>query len=168
MTSLATPFPDVQITTVSGGPFFIDALFRRKFNDAAPDYGRSVIAFYRRNWTHFMPFCYANFLLHEGVILVGGAMTDGEVMRQMPQATCEEIRAAGGIYHAVLKYAFQVFAPDCEAFFGYAADERALEVDLAAGFEHTPHEHLIAHFHRPLSARRQRRLIRRIHALGPF
>jgi len=168
MPSLARPFTDIQVTTVSDGPFFVDELFRLKFGSPAPDYGHSVIAFWRGDWQRFVPLCYTNFLPYEGVILVGGAMTDGRVLRQLPAETRREIKAGGGVYYAVLKYAFDRFAPDCEAFFGYAADTRALRVDLAAGFEHTEHEHLIVHFHKPLGAARQQSLIGKIHQLGPF
>ena len=52
--------------------------------------------------------------------------------------------------------------------FGYAGDERAYEVDLKAGFRPTGHQHLIAHFHKPVTDERRRHLIEKIHAIGPF
>lgn len=168
MPALHQPFDHIQITEVSDGPFFIGELFRRKFNDTAPAWGHSVIAFFREEADRFRPLCYTNFLPHSGVILVGGAMTDGNVMRALPADLRDSIVSEGGIYLAVLRYAFARFAEECDAYFGYAADERALEVDLKAGFEHTGHDHLIAHFHKPLSPRRRRRLIEKIHAIGPF
>lgn len=168
MTSLARPFTDFQITTVTGGPFFIGQMFRDKFNDEAPEYGHSVIAFWRQSWSRFIPVCYANMLQYENVVLVGGAMTDGRVFRDIPEEIRNEIKAGGGLYYSVLKYSFDHFADDCDAFFGYAADRRALMVDLAAGFEHTPHEHLIVHWHKPLGRWRRKRLIEKIHRIGPF
>jgi hypothetical protein len=168
MSSLANPFTDIHITTVGNGPFFIADLFQAKFNSTAPDYGHAVIAFFRNEHNQFLPVCYTNFLPHEDVILVGGAMTDGSVLRQIPEAVRKEIKAGGGVYFSLLKFAFDHFAGDCEAFFGYAADKRALTVDLAAGFEHTPHEHLIVHWHKPLGLWKRKRLVEKIRKIGPF
>ena len=73
MPTLAQPFSDLLITTVDNGPFFINDLFKRKFAGIAPDYGASVICFYRQSATTFMPLCYSNFLQYEEVILVAAA-----------------------------------------------------------------------------------------------
>jgi hypothetical protein len=168
MPSLSQPFNDIFFSAVSNGQCFVDALFRKKFGDPAPDYGHSVIGFYRKSFRHFIPVCHMNYLQHEEILLSGGAMTDGAAFREMPAQLAAEIRAAGGVYFHLIKYAFDYFAGNCEAFFGYAGDPRALEVDLAAGYQPTPHEHLIVHFHQPLSEERKRQLIAKAHALGPF
>ncbi|MGD8384175.1 MAG: hypothetical protein PVF89_02090 [Lysobacterales bacterium] len=168
MPSLARPFEDILITTVDDGPFFIDELFRRKFAHAAPDFGHAVIAFYRKGRQQFIPACYANFLPYDEVILVGGAMTDGRAFEQMGNGLPARIRAAGGIYYHLLKFAFDRFKDECEAYFGHAGDARAHEVDLEAGFEPTGHQYLIAHFHKPVTAERKAQLIEKIHAIGPF
>ena len=168
MKSLAQPFEDLLITPVSDGPFFVKELFRRKFDHDAPDYGLPVVCFYRHENRHFMPLCYTSFLPFDEVILVGGAMTDGRVYKAMDEGLANDIRASGGIYYHVLRFAFDHFADRCEAFFGHAGDPRAYEVDINAGFEPTPHEFLIAHFHRPLTEQRRRFLIEKVHAIGPF
>ena len=168
MSSLSRPFTDFQITVVSDGPFFVDRLFRAKFNSPAPDYGHALIAFYRRAWNHFVPVGYVNFLPYEEVILVGGGMTDGAALRQVPEQTRQAITESGGVLYALLTYGFDRFAFECEAFFGYTADPRALEVDLAAGFAHTQHERLIVNFHKPLSEERKQALIEKIHSIGAF
>jgi hypothetical protein len=168
VSDLGRPFSGIVICEVSDGPFFINDLFQRKFGSAAPGYGRSVIAFYRDADGVIWPLCYTNFLKHDEVILVGGAMTDGNVFRRMPSGLAEEIRTAGGIYLHLLKYAFDRMKDDCVAFFGHAGDPRAYEVDLQAGFEPTSHRHLIAYFHKPLPTDIRRKLIEKIHAIGPF
>jgi hypothetical protein len=127
-----------------------------------------VICFYRRDWNTFIPLCYTNFLGYDEVILVGGAMTDGSVFRLMPSSTREIIRQNGGMYFQVLKFAFEYFKDDCEAFFGHAGDRRAYEIDLKAGFVQTPYRHLIVNFHKPISSERKNYLIEKIHAIGPF
>ena len=168
MNPLSHPFEKLLITTVNDGPFFIDDLFRRKFAHPAPDHGIAVICFYRSHWGRFLPLCYTNFLPYDEVILVGGAMTDGNTYRQMNDSLAERINASGGIYYHVLKFAFDHFRDQCEAYFGHAGDRRAYEVDIQAGFEPTGYEHLIAHFHKPISDERKTWLIEKIHAIGPF
>ncbi len=168
MNPLARPFEDLVINSVSDGPFFIDELFQKKFGGRAPFYGESVICFYRKSTHHFIPVGYANFLAHDEVILVGGAMTDGAAFKHMPAKLCEDIRNSGGVYYHLLKFAFDHFKDQCEAFFGHAGDHRAYEVDIQAGFEATGHEHLIVNFHKPISPERKAFLIEKIHAIGPF
>jgi hypothetical protein len=168
MNPLSRPFENILITTVDDGPFFIDELFQKKFAQPAPDHGIPLICFYRSKWDHFLPVCYANLLPYEEVILVGGVMTDGRAFQHMPATLSKEIGDAGGIYHHVIKFAFEHFKDDCEAFFGLVEDERSMVVNLEAGFEPTRHEHLIAHFHKPLSTERKNFLIEKIHGIGPF
>jgi len=168
MPSLAHPFEDILITTVDDGPFFIDELFRRKFAHPAPEFGHAVIAFYRRSRQHFIPLCYVNFLPYDEVILVGGGMTDGRAFEQMGDGLPDRIRASGGMLYHVLRFGFDRFKDECEAYFGHAGDARAYEVDLKAGFEPTGHQYLIAHFHKPVTAQRKAQLIGKIHAIGPF
>jgi hypothetical protein len=67
-----------------------------------------------------------------------------------------------------LRFAFDHFKDECEAYFGHAGDKRAYEVDIRAGFEPTPHKHLIVHFHKPISRQRKEYLIDEINKIGPF
>lgn len=159
---------DLVITPIFNAPFYFDGLFRQKFGDPAPDYGHAIGCFYRKNWHQFIPLSYTNFLPHEGVILVGGAMTDGSVFRQMPPETRNVIKSAGGIYYQVLLFAFEYLKEECEAFFGHAGDKRAYEIDIRAGFKPTPYEYLIVNFHKPISDERKKHLIEKIHSIGPF
>jgi len=168
MNPLSRPFEELSITTVVDGRFFINELFKRKFVDEAPDHGAAVICFYRKSSDHYIPVCYANFLQYDEVVLVGGAMTDGRAFAQMPVDLAERIRASGGAYYHVLKFAFDHFKDQCEAYFGHAGDCRAYQVDMNAGFEPTPYQFLIAHFHKPITPERKHFLIEKIHAIGPF
>lgn len=168
MQSLSRPFENLLITTVNNGPFFIGDLFQRKFADAAPDYGNPVICFYRKAWDHYIPVCYTSFLPYDEVILVGGAMTDGKAFEQMCGDLGENIKQSGGIYYHVLKFAFDQFKDQCEAYFGHAGDQRAYEVDIQAGFEATKYQYLIANFHKPITTARKNFLIEKIHGIGPF
>lgn len=168
MNSLSRPFENLLITTIDDGPFFINELFQRKFAHPAPDHGISVICFYRKNWDHFLPVCYANLLPYEEVILVGGVMTDGRAFRHITGELSEKINVSGGIYQHLIRYAFERFKDRCEAFFGLVEDKRSMVVNLEAGFELTKYQHLIAHFHKPLTIERKTYLIEKIHGIGPF
>jgi len=168
MNSLSNPFEDISITTVDDGPFFINELFQRKFAHAAPAHGNSVVCFYRKDWQHFLPVCYVNFTQYEEVMLGGGAVTDAFAFRNMPKSLIAEVKLAGGIYLHMLKFCIHRFRDQCEGYFGYTADKLALEVDIKAGFEATKYQHLIAHFHKPISLERKNLLVDKVHAVGPF
>ena len=168
MNSLSQPFENILITKVSDGPFFIDDLFQRKFGHPAPEHGNSVVCFYRKTWQEFVPVCYVNFNPHDEIMLGGGATTDVFSFRKMPRHLISEIKQAGGIYLHLLKFSIDYFRDDCEAFFGYTADKLALEVDIKAGFEPTKYKHLVAHFHKPVSAERRDFLIDKANGVGPF
>ena len=168
MNPLSRPFEDVLISTVDDGPYFIDDLFQRKFAHPAPGHGNSVVCFYRKNWQQFIPICYVNFTLYDEVMLGGGAVTDAFAFRNMPKSLIGSIKQAGGIYLHMLKFCIYQFRNDCEGYFGYTADKLALEIDRNAGFEATKYEHLIAHFHKPISEERRNFLIDKVHAVGSF
>ncbi len=168
MNSLSRPLENLLVTTVDDGPFFIDELFQRKFAHAAPNSGNPVICFYRKSCDHYIPVCYINFLQHDEVILVGGAITDGRAFGHMTGNLAEKIKNSGGTFYHVLKFAFDHFKDRCEAFFGYAGDQRAYEVDMRAGFEPTKYQYLIGHFHKPITLERKNFLIEKIHGIGPF
>ncbi len=168
MKSLPRPFDSLLITSVTDGAYYVNDLFGRKFGGSAPDYGHSVVCFFRKDSSTFMPLCYVHYHPYDEVILVGGGMTDGKVFAHMDNALSSSIRDSGGIFYHVLKFGFDHFKDQCEAFFGYAGDKRAYEVDLKAGFVPTQHQHLIAHFHKPVSESQRVELIEKVHALGSF
>ena len=61
---------------------------------------------------------HALFFPFDEVMLVGGAMTDGEAFKQMPESLRVSVRDSGGIYYHVLRfgfeYAFDVGCPKIE------------------------------------------------------
>jgi hypothetical protein len=156
------------ISECSAGPEVINDMFVRKFGSTAPEHGHHIIAWYRNDWRSFVPVSYVNFLPWSSVILVGGACTDGGAFKQMSPEHPDQIRAAGGAYFYLLRFAFHRFADQCEAYFGHVGDARAEEVDLKAGFNHTGHKHLVACFHKPTSDERNAELTEEIHKLGAF
>lgn len=157
-----------RVIEVSDGRFVAGAIFERKLGGELPDYGRHLVAVYRQSPFCLVPLGYLNILEHERVALVGGGCTDGRAFAQVPDEHCRAIRDRGGVLYALLRHAFTELADDYEAFFGYCGDARAEEVDLKAGFSHTRHPQLLAHFHRTLGEERERELTDRVFALGQF
>jgi hypothetical protein len=153
---------------VDNGKFFINDLFNKKFNCDAPDITNHLIAFYKNKDNCFLPVSYASFLPHKNVMLVGGVMTDGNVIKQMTEEERTIIANSDGIYYSMLRYAFEYFADNCDAYFGYVNNPRALEVNLMAGFEKTEFQYLIANYHKPLSNWKKNRMNKMVKDLGPF
>lgn len=160
--------PFLTITEVDDAGFLVGGLFQRKFAAPPPDVGHHLVALYGdpreslrlAGYSHMRPF--------GDVYLSGGSCSNGETIRAMDPVHRDAIHAAGGIWYLILKYAFMRYADCCDAFFGHCGDRRALEVATAAGFVSAGHEHLIAHWHKPLHENIRRALVAKVHALGPF
>lgn len=159
----------LTITEIDDADFLVADLFRRKFAAPPPGVGRHLVAFYRdpqrdalrlAGYSHMRPF--------DNVYLSGGSCSEGGTIRAMAPEHRSALQAAGGVWYLILKYAFARYAHCCDAFFGHCGDARALEVATAAGFVSAGHEHLIAHWHKPLQANVRSALIAKVHALGPF
>lgn len=158
----------LTITELDDASLFYDALFRKKFGHPVPDYPCHLGVFYRESTGRFLPLSYLHFLPFGDIMLVGGLCTDGEVFKSMSAQQREAIRVSGGVMVHGLRHAFEHLAGRCDAFFGYCGDPRAYEVDMQAGFVPTVHDKLIARWHKPLDEVRQRCLVAKAHAIGPF
>jgi hypothetical protein len=156
------------ITEVDRGPEIANHIFRRKYAADIPAFDHHVVAFYRKAPDHLVPASYLHLWLRDDVCLVGGGCTDGRAIAQMSDGERARITAANGLLLRTLLYSFRRYADRCEAFFGYCGDARALAVDLQAGFVPTGHEHLLVHWHRPLSPARQAELVEKVRGFGPF
>ncbi len=158
----------LSISEIDNADFVARALFKKKFGHPVPDMPHHLVALYRDDegalhlagYSHMRPF--------GDVYLSGGSCTNGETLRRMQTHEADAIRAAGGVWYWLLKYAFAKYADRCDAFFGHCGAPRALEVALEAGFEPTEHLHVIAHWHKPLHPSIRRALIAKVHALGAF
>lgn len=159
---------NVIITEIDDGEFFAGDLFRRKFSSPPPPVGHHIVAMFKDNNNAMRVAGYAHFRSFEDVVLVGGVCTDGRVMRQMPEEKSCLIAAAGGIYFNILRHAFDRFAKECDAYFGYCGDARAEVVNLDAGFRKTGHQHLLVNFHKQLDEATREALIAKVARMGPF
>lgn len=153
---------------VDDGRFFIDDMFQRKFGTHAPDITNHLVAFYKNQASQFIPVAYVSFLPYKNVLLIGGVMTDGSVIRQMTDAQKLAISDNDGLLYFMLSHGMEHFADRCEAYFAYVNNSRAIEMNLKAGIEHTRHESLMAKFHRPMSRWKKYRTTKVVRQLGPF
>lgn len=156
------------ITEIDHADLLAADLFQRKFGSPPPLAGHHLVALHRADDGVARVAGYSHAGEFGDVCLIGGACTDGPVMRCLPPAHAGAIRAAGGVWYLLIKYMFARYADRCEAFFGYCGDPRALEVDLAAGFVPAGPQHLLVHWHKPLHDNVRRALIAKVDALGPF
>lgn len=158
----------IIITEVDRGPAFADAIFLRKYRANAPDFRHHVVAFWKRSDGSFMPVSYVHFTDWNDIMAIGGACTDGAILRTMSDAEQAAIHAAGGINLAVTRYSLDRFGPRCDAVFGNCGDERSWGILSSLGFERVREPHLIARWSRPLDEVRKRELIEKANAYAPF
>ena len=143
-------------------------LFRHRYRAEPPDFPHHVVAFERTPAGPGAALCYVHFTARGELLLGGGACVDNRRLRHLGAEARTAIRAAGGLYRHTLDWSVRHFAPRFGAIFGYCGDALAERVDLAVGFERTPHRHLLAFFTRELDAGTRARLVAEAHAVGPF
>ena len=168
MTAVQPPFEDILISPVLSAPYFVEGMFQNAYGHSAPEFGQPLVCFYRKSWDHFVPLCFTLFWKHEEVMLNGGSVTNGAGFSQVPEQLSREIRESEGLFYYILRFGFEHFKDDCDAFFAICGDERAWDVSMKAGFEPTRYKHLIVNFHKPMPQWRKDSLTDRIHQLGSF
>lgn len=158
----------VIITEVDAGEFFVGDLFQRKFASPPPTDGHHLVALVKSESGELCVVGYVHLRPFGSVMLVGGVCTDGQVIRRMPDEQASSIKAAGGIYFHILRFAFDKFSDKCLAYFGYCGDARAEVVNLSAGFQRTEHQYLLVYFHRSLDESTRKALIAEVVQIGSF
>lgn len=143
-------------------------LFERKYGHRGPDFPHHIVALYRRDDGCLEVASYLHFFPFGDIMLIGGACTDGAVLRRMAPAQQAAVQSAGGLMLQTTRYALQRFAPRCDAVFGHCGDARSYDVLVAAGFAWAGPPHLIVHWTREPDAMHRRALIAKAAAIGPF
>ena len=160
--------PFFLVSEVEDGEFFAGPLFQRKYRSPIPRMGHHVVAFYRRDESTFLAASYCHLWKQGTIGLLGGACTDGRVLRAMSSQELELVNQAGGLLLQTLGFSFAHFAPGLDAYFGHCGDPRAKQVVLEAGFVETGLPHLIVRYNRELTPARQQALVQQANAIGPF
>ena len=160
---------------------YAGALFQESFNSAFP-----VPAAYRildtqiqpQDWHQFVAvytwadgteecvgFC--NWVRYKDVYLEGGLAVRKSFYRRLPKAHFSECSARGGIAQIVMETA-ATHLTDCDAWFGYCGDAKAMQVDLRVGYVRTAHPYLIVKWMRTLPALQMQAWIDDVTRIGPF
>ena len=156
------------IEELESGEFFVSDLFRHKFGHSPPDFGRHIVLFYRTTDSAFRVASYLHLWTAETIGLIGGGCTDGRSIRLMSETEQLAIEHAGGLLLQTLRYAFDRHEEELQAFFGHCGNDRALAVDLRAGFVRTEDPHLLVRWNRDLTDQERAALYQSALALGPF
>jgi hypothetical protein len=166
--AMERPLPSgLRVLEVEDGDFFAGELFRRTFQDDLPPVPRYFVALARLPDGCLATAGFVHFLRYGDAYLGGGMCIDPRVLRRLPEAARRELAGTQGIAWFMLRHAIATLT-DADALFGYVGSARALQIDLAAGFERTPHERLVIHPQRAMPAEARDALVARIAAVGPF
>lgn len=158
----------VRVTEVDADSHIADALFQRKYAHPAPTYPHHLATFYRApsgrdELVHFLHFFSSN-----DIWLIGGACTDGDVVRRMSAAERAAVERAGGLMLQATRYGLRKFGASKDAIFGHCGDTRSFDVLMQAGFQPVDHPHLLVYWPRLLDESRRNALIAQADALGAF
>lgn len=159
----------VTITEVAEAGQLAAALLRRKYNMEVPPHGHHVLAFVAGEAGCWMPAFYVNYLPHRDAMLIGGAATDGAVLRRLRPEYRGALADADGLMLQTVRYSEARFADVSVATFGYCGDVRSWSILERCGYRRiADHPHLIVRWNRELPEAERVELIDSVRELGPF
>ncbi len=159
----------VEVTeTVEAGEE-VHALFQRIYQTPAPDFPAHFLARVRvPDSDEPLLACYVHATDQGDVVLLGGACTDGAVLRRLDPEQQAHLRQIDGIYRYLMEV-IQTRMRSCyRAMLACCGDERSKQVILDQGWESTVHEHLFVRWLHALSDAEKRDIVARIQPLMPF
>ena len=109
-----------------------------------------------------------HFWLRDSMMLIGGACTDGNVLRRMSEAERAAIDAAGGVNYLATRFSLKRYGPMCDVVFGHCGDPRSFGILMRCGFQLERAPYLVAYWPRVLSEKRRDELMDAAEAIGPF
>lgn len=159
----------VTITEVADAGRLAAAVLRRKYDMEVPPHGRHVLAFVAGQGGCWMPAFYVNYLPHRNAMLIGGAATDGEILRRLSREQQAALADADGLMLQTVRYSEARFADVSAATFGYCGDARSWSILERCGYRRIAgHRHLIVRWNRALPEAEKTALIDSVRELGPF
>ena len=160
---------------------FAGALFQESFNSAfpipsairildtqiQPEHWRQFVATY--TWPDGTNECvgFCNWIKYKDVYLEGGLAVQKSFYRRLPKPHFADCAARGGVAQIIMETAATTLT-DCDAWFGYCGDAKALSVDMRVGFVRTTHPYLIVKWMRNLSGLEMRDWIADVTNIGAF
>jgi hypothetical protein len=160
--------PFIVVTEVADGAEFAEPIFQKKYRAAAPRHGRHLLAFYRGNEERWIAVAYLNYLPFRAAMLIGGACTDGEILRTLPEAPRRWIEANGGLMLQLVRYGEARFAAESIGTFGHCGDARSWAVLSQCGYCRLDHPYLIVRWNREPQGAARAELLAAVEAQGPF
>jgi hypothetical protein len=160
--------PFIAITEMAEGAQFAEPIFRRKYNAAAPRHGHHLLAWYRMEGGRWQAAAYLNYLPFHGAMLIGGASTDGRVLRSMSPDEQAAIVRSGGLMLQLVRYGEARFERESIGTFGHCGDERSWSVLSQCGYIRLNDPHLIVRWNREPEPEAFERLFRAVKSIGPF
>lgn len=158
----------VVITEVAEARRLAAPLLKRKYGMQVPEQGRHVLTLVAGANGCWVPAFYVNYLPHRTAMLIGGACTDGEVIRALPESQQAAIRAVDGLMLQTVRYAEAHFADISVGTFGYCGDARSWSILERCGYRRLDHPYLIVRWNRELPDDERRNLIDSVRGLGVF
>ena len=160
--------PFLVVSEMAEGAPFAEPIFRRKYNAAAPTHGHHLFAWWRAGEEAWKPAAYLNYLPFRGAMLIGGASTDGRVLRAMSADQQAAIERAGGLMIQLVRYGEARFEAESIGTFGHCGDERSWSVLSQCGYVRLDDPHLIVRWNREPEPARRDELLKAVKSIGPF
>lgn len=160
--------PFIVVTEVAEGAPFAEPIFQRKYAAAAPVHGHHLIAWHRSGVDSWAPASYLNYLPYRGAMLIGGACTDGRVLRAMSEVERRAIDSSGGLMMQLVRYGEARFADESIGTFGHCGDARSWSVLERCGYVRLNDPHLIVRWNREPGGAVREELLLAIKSIGPF
>lgn len=158
----------VTITEVADASRLAEPLVRRKYRMDVPDQGHQILALLRGEGRCWIPAFFVNYLPHREAMLIGGACTDGEVLRQLSEERQRAIHDAGGLMLQTVRYAEARFADVSVGTFGYCGDARSWSILEQCGYRRLDHPYLIVRWNRDLPDDERQTLVESVRKIGIF
>ena len=160
--------PFIVVTQMAICAPFAESIFQRKYAAPAPLHGCHLLAWYRSGENDWTPASYLNYLPFRNAMLIGGACTDGRVLRSMSEGEGRSLDASGGLMMQLVRYGEDRFEDNSIGTFGHCGDARSWSVLAQCGYIRLDHPHLIVRWNREPEGRAQNELVGAVNSLGPF
>ncbi len=158
----------IFVTEMAEGAPFADSIFRRKYESSVPRHGHHLLAWYRTGKDFWIPVSYLNYLPFRDAMLIGGACTDGQILRSMSETERQSIKVSNGLMLQLVRYGEEKFETESVGTFGYCGDSRSWSVLAQCGFVRLDDQHLIVRWNRQPPESPRVELFEAVKSLGPF
>lgn len=157
----------IQLIEVDDAAPLAGDLFQKSFNDVIPDFPKHFVLIALNGNNHSLTLGYVHFTHHRSMYLGGGMCVDIHALRQLPKSIRAQLNQQGGVAYTMLSEAVKQLN-NCDAVFGYVGHKGAYKIDMAVGFEQTPHQHLIVYWKNDLTETQKLTIIEQANEVGPF